>query len=113
MQRARTDATCLCIELLSDAGNGKNFWRVSDDVVAGRGTGDGSGNQMKSIAFIILTLLAACGASGSVAGDGSRVRYDALLAFRGPRRLLEPLMQLLFSRIGDRAAAGMRRVLTP
>ena len=48
-------------------------WPVSDDVVAGRGTGDGSGNQMKSIAFIIMTLLAACGASGSVAGDGSGV----------------------------------------
>ena len=50
-------------------------WPVSDDVVAGRGTGDGSGNQMKSIAFIIMTLLAACGVptSGSVAGDGSGV----------------------------------------
>ncbi len=47
------------------------------------------------------------------AGDGSRVTYDAVLTFRGPRRILEPVMQLLFKRVGDRARDGMRAALNP
>lgn len=44
-------------------------------------------------------------------GDGSLVTYDAVLDLRGPLRLADPLLKLAFGRIGDRAAAGLRRVL--
>jgi hypothetical protein len=44
-------------------------------------------------------------------GGGSVVRYDALLAFEGIGRLLDPVMQLAFDRVGARAAAGLARVL--
>ena len=49
----------------------------------------------------------------SPAGGGSEVHYDALLAFHGIRKLLDPVMQRLFKRVGDDAAAGLRRVLNP
>lgn len=44
-------------------------------------------------------------------GAGSYVTYDAVLTMRGPLGLLDPLLGLAFKRIGDRAAAGLRRVL--
>jgi carbon monoxide dehydrogenase subunit G len=44
-------------------------------------------------------------------GSGSLVTYDARLLLRGPLRLFDPLLGLAFKRIGDRAAAGLRRVL--
>ena len=47
------------------------------------------------------------------AGDGSTVHYDALLEFKGPGRVLDPIMQLIFNRTGDKAAAGMRAALNP
>jgi carbon monoxide dehydrogenase subunit G len=47
------------------------------------------------------------------AGQGSRVHYDALLVFDGARRLLDPVMQFVFTRVGDNAAVGMRRALNP
>lgn len=46
-------------------------------------------------------------------GEGSTVRYDATLAFQGVRRLLDPLMQVFFSRTGAKADAGMRAALNP
>ena len=46
-------------------------------------------------------------------GDGSTVHYDALLEFKGPGRMLDPIMQLIFNRTGDKAAAGMRAALNP
>jgi hypothetical protein len=45
------------------------------------------------------------------APSGSVVTYDALLTLRGPLRLFDPLLGLAFRRIGDRAAAGLRRAL--
>jgi Polyketide cyclase / dehydrase and lipid transport len=45
------------------------------------------------------------------AGGGATVHYDALLEFTGRGRLLDPIMQLLFNRTGDKAAAGMRAAL--
>ena len=49
-----------------------------------------------------------------VAADGgSTVHYDALLEFKGPARMLGPLMQVIFKRTGDKAAAGMRSALNP
>ena len=47
------------------------------------------------------------------AAVGSTVHYDALLELHGPRRVLSPLMQLLFDRTGARAAAGLRAALAP
>ena len=47
----------------------------------------------------------------SKAPGGSTVRYDAVLDLRGPVRFLDPLLQLLFKRTGDKAAAGMRTAL--
>ncbi|MFN8161188.1 MAG: SRPBCC family protein [Solirubrobacterales bacterium] len=44
-------------------------------------------------------------------GSGSAVTYDARLALKGPMRLAEPLLGLAFRRLGDRAAAGLRREL--
>jgi len=42
---------------------------------------------------------------------GTVVTYDAELRLNGPLRLADPLLRLVFGRIGDRAAAGLRRVL--
>lgn len=47
------------------------------------------------------------------AAGGSAVHYDAALLFRGAGRILDPIMQLLFNRLGDHAAAGLRRTLNP
>ena len=47
------------------------------------------------------------------AGDGSTVRYDATLAFRGVARLLDPLVGLVFARTGAHAVAGLRAALNP
>jgi carbon monoxide dehydrogenase subunit G len=44
-------------------------------------------------------------------GDGSLVTYDALLELNGPLRLFDPVLELAFGRIGDRAAAGLRTAL--
>jgi hypothetical protein len=44
-------------------------------------------------------------------GRASRVTYDAVLEFRGLGRLADPLMQLVFNRVGRRAAARLREVL--
>ncbi len=40
-------------------------------------------------------------------GDGSVVTYDAELELNGPLRLADPVLGLVFGRIGDRAAAGL------
>jgi hypothetical protein len=47
------------------------------------------------------------------AGAGSTVEYDAVLEFRGLRRLLEPALQATFQRVGRAAEAGMRERLNP
>ena len=44
-------------------------------------------------------------------GVGSIVTYDAELTLNGPLGLFDPVLRLAFGRIGDRAAAGLRRVL--
>lgn len=43
--------------------------------------------------------------------SGCTVTYDAELTLKGPLGLLDPALGLAFKGIGDRAAAGMRRVL--
>jgi carbon monoxide dehydrogenase subunit G len=45
------------------------------------------------------------------AGEGSVVNYDATLAFSGVGRLLDPIMQRIFNRVGARATAGMQTAL--
>jgi Polyketide cyclase / dehydrase and lipid transport len=45
--------------------------------------------------------------------EGSSVKYNALLEFKGAGRVLDPIMQLLFKRTGDKAAAGLRAALNP
>ena len=42
----------------------------------------------------------------AAAGAGSTVHYDAMLEFNGARRLLDPLMQLLFNRTGEERRGG-------
>ncbi|MEI8106160.1 MAG: SRPBCC family protein [Actinomycetes bacterium] len=44
---------------------------------------------------------------------GSVVHYDAVLAFSGSGRLFDPLMQLVFNRVGAKARAGMATALNP
>ncbi len=43
--------------------------------------------------------------------DGSTVTYDADVSFTGGLRLANPLLAVVFGRIGDRAAGGLRHVL--
>ncbi len=45
-------------------------------------------------------------------GSGTRVTYDALLEPKRARWLVTPILDRSFGRIGDRAAAGLTRVLT-
>lgn len=45
------------------------------------------------------------------ADDGSVVTYDAVLELKGLYRVFEPLMRLLFRRIGSQADAGLQRAL--
>ena len=45
------------------------------------------------------------------AGETSVVHYDATLAFGGVGRLLDPIMQRIFERVGDRATLGMQTAL--
>jgi hypothetical protein len=44
-------------------------------------------------------------------GHGTEVRYDADLQLKGPFRMMTPVLGLLFDRIGDRAAGGLRAAL--
>lgn len=44
-------------------------------------------------------------------GRGSRLTYDARVRLKGAARLLDPLLGLAFRRLGDNAAAGLRREL--
>lgn len=44
-------------------------------------------------------------------GDATIVVYDADLQLKGLARIASPGLALVFRRIGDRAAAGLRRVL--
>ena len=44
-------------------------------------------------------------------GDATVVTFDADLSLKGPLQLAAPLLAVVFRRIGDRAAAGLRRVL--
>ena len=45
------------------------------------------------------------------AEHGSVVRYDATLAFRGLGRLVDPVMQRIFNRVGAHATIGMQTAL--
>ena len=49
----------------------------------------------------------------TAAATGSIVQYDALLELRGARRLFDPVLQRLFTRLGDAATRGMRAALNP
>ncbi len=42
---------------------------------------------------------------------GTIVTYNAHLRFNGPLRIGDPLLQIVFRRLGSRASAGLRRVL--
>jgi hypothetical protein len=44
-------------------------------------------------------------------GEGSLVTYDAELTLNGLLGLADPVLRLMFGRIGDRAATGLIRVL--
>jgi len=44
-------------------------------------------------------------------GDGSRVTYQAELTPRGPLKLLSPMLDRVFQRMGDDAAEGLARAL--
>jgi dehydrogenase/reductase SDR family protein 12 len=47
------------------------------------------------------------------ADGGSTVHYDAVLEFGGIGRLVDPLMQLVFDRVGAKAKAGLETALNP
>jgi carbon monoxide dehydrogenase subunit G len=51
-------------------------------------------------------------ATTTPSGAGCRVRYDADLQVRGPLRwIADPVLHVLFARIGDRAAKGLADAL--
>ena len=45
------------------------------------------------------------------AGAGTCVSYDAELILKGPLRVADPLLGLVFARVGDRALSGLRTTL--
>ncbi len=45
-------------------------------------------------------------------GTGSEMTYDARVTLKGPARLIDPVLGLAFKRLGDNAAAGLRRELS-
>lgn len=45
------------------------------------------------------------------AGTGSRLDYDAQIKTSGLGRILDPVFSLIFKRVGDRAAASLRKAL--
>ena len=45
-------------------------------------------------------------------GSGSEMTYDARLTLKGAIRIIDPLFTLLFKRLGDNAAKGLRRRLS-
>lgn len=47
------------------------------------------------------------------AGDGSRVTYEAVLELSGWRRAFEVIFQRMFTSLGRKAEAGLRRFLNP
>ncbi len=49
----------------------------------------------------------------AAAGGGSLVHYEAVLAFSGVGRLFDPLMQIVFNRVGAKARAGLEAALRP
>ena len=44
-------------------------------------------------------------------GDSCTVTYDAELRLKGALRFADPILSLVFNRIGDRAAAGLREAV--
>ena len=46
------------------------------------------------------------------AGTGCKMTYGARLTIKGTMRIIDPLFNLLFKRLGDNAAAGLRRQLS-
>lgn len=46
------------------------------------------------------------------AGTGSQVTYEARLVFKGIARIADPLMQLVFTRVGRKADASLRSHLS-
>jgi carbon monoxide dehydrogenase subunit G len=42
-------------------------------------------------------------------GSGTRITYDAELKLKGPLGLADPVLGLVFNRVGDRALAGLRQ----
>jgi len=48
-----------------------------------------------------------------VADGSTRVAYDADLALKGPLRIADPLLRVVFKRVGDRALAGLKDRLAP
>lgn len=49
----------------------------------------------------------------ATAAGGSKVTYDARLVFKGVARIADPLMQLVFGRVGKAADASLRIHLNP
>ncbi len=47
----------------------------------------------------------------SDAGGGTRISYTADITFKGPLSLAEPLMKGRLEKIGEKAVAGLRKVL--
>ena len=44
-------------------------------------------------------------------GGGSMVTYDANVAPKGLVKLIDPILAIIFKRVGDRAAEGLRKAL--
>ena len=65
----------------------------------------GENDSMVSIDTIIV--------SGSSGQGGAEVTYSAEIELKGARKLLDPLLELGFKRLGDKARDGLRDKLNP
>jgi hypothetical protein len=45
-------------------------------------------------------------------GSGAEMTYDARVSLKGAARLIDPVLGIAFKRLGDNAAAGLRRELS-
>jgi hypothetical protein len=45
-------------------------------------------------------------------GTGSQLTYEARVTIKGVMRFIDPVFSILFRRLGDNAAAGLRRQLS-
>ncbi len=76
-------------------------YRTTELDTAGRTTFEADEKFLRSVDTIEVT----------ESGTGCSVRYEAVVELEGPLRLLDPVFNLVFQRIGNKASKGMAEAL--